>query len=69
MFKTLPNKLHPSQWKCYTRSDWRFVFSPLLFFGFGVAAILAFFNGSDSFPAHWKIAAFFALSTILQIWA
>jgi hypothetical protein len=21
------------------------------------------------FPAHWKVAAFFALSTILKIWA
>lgn len=69
MFKTLPKKLHPSQWKYYTRSDWRFVLLLLLFFGFGVAAILTYFNDSHNFPVLWKITALFALSTILQIWA
>jgi hypothetical protein len=69
LFETLPKKPDPSQWRYYTRSEWRFVFSLLLLLGFGVAFFSSCFKGNDSYPVLWKITVFIASSTILQIWA
>lgn len=56
------------QFHKYTRSDWRFVFTLLIFVIFGSLSVVAFFEGWRSFDYFWKITIFWFVLTVMRIW-